>query len=58
LRAAVDLHRFKLIAALHVPLPKTPLDERQTWTWLKEWLYDGALGPAFARRYDHGEEEM
>ncbi len=57
LRASVDLHRFKLFAALHISLPKTPLDERQTWTWLTEWLYDGALGPAFGKRYEHGEQK-
>ncbi len=55
LRAAVDLHRFALLEALHQPLPPTPLAERDLWKWLTEWAYSGAAGPAFAKSYDHGD---
>lgn len=55
LRAAVDLHRFELLEALHQPLPATPLAERELWGWLTDWAYSGAAGPAFSKSYDHGE---
>jgi hypothetical protein len=57
LRAAVDVHRLDLLKALHVTLPKTPLDEAHTWSWLKEWLYDGVTKPIETKRYAHPEED-
>jgi hypothetical protein len=56
LRAVVDLYRFELLTKLRQPLPKTPLEERKLWPLLKEWLYNGSVGPVFHRSYTHAEE--
>jgi hypothetical protein len=57
LRAAVDLHRFDLLKALHVSLPAGPLEEQDRWEQLASWLYRHDLGTAYKLGYDHGEKE-
>jgi hypothetical protein len=52
IRTAVDLHRFVLLEALHVPLPSTPLEERALWARLAAWLYNGDLGAARELDYE------
>jgi len=53
IRAAVDLHRFDLLKALHQPLPATPRDERILWGWLAAWLYNQDRGVTRELAYDH-----
>ncbi len=55
LRTAVDLYRFDLLKALHQSLPATPQEERQLWPQLKQWLYDGDVGPILTHTYAHAE---
>jgi hypothetical protein len=55
LRTAVDLYRFDLLKTLHQSLPATPKEERQLWPRLKQWLYDGAVGPILTQTYAHAE---
>ena len=53
LRAAVDLHRFDLLRALHVTLPADPAAERQLWAQLAAWLYNHDRGAVRALSYQH-----
>lgn len=55
LRTAVDLYRFDLLKTLHQSLPATPKEERALWPRLKQWLYDGAVGPILTQTYAHAE---
>jgi hypothetical protein len=41
IRAAVDLHRFTLLEALHLPLPATPAEERELNARLSRFLLQG-----------------
>jgi hypothetical protein len=41
IRAAVDLHRFTLLEALHLPLPATPEEERELNRRLSRFLLQG-----------------
>lgn len=51
LRSAVDLYRFKLLAALHQPLPSGPVEERKIW---EELSTRTAYGEEMSVRYSHG----
>jgi hypothetical protein len=51
-RAAFDLHRFKLLVALNVPLPATLQEERGTWRDVIHFLDRGESPPW---RYVRGE---
>ena len=57
IRIAVDLHRFKLLKALHVPLPATPQEERALWARLAAWLYNSDLGAVRDLGYDLEKQE-
>jgi hypothetical protein len=37
LRSAVDLYRLDLLKFLHLPLPKSPAEERELWEALTQW---------------------
>jgi hypothetical protein len=41
IRAAVDLHRFTLLQAFHLPLPATPAEERELNARLSRFLLQG-----------------
>jgi hypothetical protein len=41
MKAAFDLHRWKLLKALHWPLPKTPEEEERSWKALGDFIYGG-----------------
>lgn len=46
IRTAYDLYRFNLLEALHLPLPKSLEDEKQTWRGLSEFMVGNeAFGP-------------
>ncbi|HYK00885.1 MAG TPA: hypothetical protein VE974_03960 [Thermoanaerobaculia bacterium] len=51
LRSAVDLYRFKLLTALHLPLPEGPVEERKIWEDLSTRT---AYGEETSVRYSHG----
>lgn len=53
IRAAVDLHRFDLLSALHIPLPADPGEERQIWAQLAAWLYNQDRGAVRELAYRH-----
>lgn len=53
IRAAVDLHRFDLLSALHLPLPADPGEERQMWAQLAAWLYNQDRGAVRELTYRH-----
>ncbi|RLB76854.1 MAG: hypothetical protein DRH24_17215 [Deltaproteobacteria bacterium] len=50
LRAAVDVHRFALYQALHLPLPASPAEERLVGEQATMWLWRGRSGGV---RYTH-----
>lgn len=52
-RAAFDLHRFKLLKQCGVPLPMTNAEERRTWASVINQL-DGGATPQW--RYVHADE--
>jgi hypothetical protein len=54
IRAAVDLHRFTLLEALHLPLPATPEAERALNAGLSRFLLQGVPLDA---PYEHGVTE-
>jgi hypothetical protein len=54
IRMAVDLHRFDLLRALHLPLPEDRETEKQTNTLLSEFLRQGR---PVNFRYDHTPEK-
>lgn len=53
IRTAVDLHRFELLRALHLPLPPDPQAEKQTNVLLSDFLRQGVPMDV---RYDHPSE--
>ncbi len=53
IRTAVDLHRFDLLGALHLPLPANPQKERQTWAQLAAWLYNQDRGAIQQLEFKH-----
>ncbi len=55
IRTAIDLHRFELLKALHLPLPATPQEERVLWARLGAWLYNNDLGATRSLVYDLGK---
>lgn len=58
IRTAVDLYRFQLLTALHLPLPATPLEERALWDRLAAWLYNNDLGAVRDLAYDLGKPDQ
>ena len=51
IRSAVDLHRFTLLEALHLPLPATPEEERALNATLSRFLLQGVpLDAAYEHR--------
>jgi hypothetical protein len=50
LRSAVDLYRFELIKALHLPLPDGPVAERALWSSIAE---QAEHGRELAAHYEH-----
>jgi hypothetical protein len=56
IRAAVDVYRFDLLRALHQSLPTTPLEERDLWGRLADWLYNQDRGAVQGLTYDHGDK--
>jgi len=58
IRTAIDLHRFELLKALHLPLPATPQEERALWARLAAWLYNSDLGAARDLDYDYGKQDQ
>ncbi len=57
IRAAVDLHRFDLLKALHVALPADPAAERQVWGQLAAWLYNHDRGAVRSLAYQHPSQK-
>jgi hypothetical protein len=57
IRAAVDLYRFNLLEALHIPLPPSATDERQWWEQLQNWLYNQDRGAARNLPYQHEKKK-
>jgi hypothetical protein len=53
-RAAFDVHRFDLLAALHLPLPATPVDERRQNVRLSRFWDQGV--PLDDVAYDHADQ--
>jgi len=53
IRVATDLYRFKLLEALHIPLPTTPTEEKLIWYNLSTWLYNADRGRTTAIKYKH-----
>jgi hypothetical protein len=50
-RGAVDMLRFQLISAYHLPLPAGSNEEKQLWSTLADWVaYDSRTGDVL---YDH-----
>jgi hypothetical protein len=58
IRIAIDLHRFKLLEALHLPLPATPQEERALWARLADWLYNSDLGAVRGLAYDVEKQDQ
>jgi hypothetical protein len=58
IRTAIDLYRFELLKALHLPLPATPWEERALWNRLATWLYNNDLGAARDLAYDLGKQDQ
>ena len=58
IRTAIDLYRFELLKALHLPLPATPQEERALWARLAAWLYNSDLGAVRDLDYDQGKEDQ
>ncbi len=54
IRTAIDLYRFELLKALHLPLPAAPQEERALWSRLAAWLYNTDLGAMRELVYDVG----
>jgi len=52
IRTAIDLYRFELLKALHLPLPAAPQEERALWSRLAAWLYNNDLGAVRELVYD------
>lgn len=52
-RATLDLYRFDMLTALHVPLPKDLAEEQDTWRKLARL----AAGSGVELTYQHGEPE-
>ncbi len=44
IRLCYDEHRFLVLDALHVPRPRTPVEEHALWRRLYRWLYQQDLG--------------
>ncbi|MFH2107765.1 MAG: hypothetical protein ABII93_03770 [Chrysiogenia bacterium] len=40
IRSSYDLYRFQLLSALNFDLPRTPLEEKDIWSNLENWLYN------------------
>jgi hypothetical protein len=51
INAAVALHRFDLLKALHLPLPATPAEERATYQRLRRLLRNRLPDPT--AKFDH-----
>jgi hypothetical protein len=58
IRTAIDLYRFELLKALHLPLPATPWEERALWNRLAAWLYNNDLGAVRGLAYDLGKQDQ
>ena len=58
IRTAIDLYRFELLKALHLPLPATPQEERALWARLATWLYNNDLGAVRDLVYDLGKQDQ
>jgi hypothetical protein len=50
-RSAIDLYRFDLLAALHIPLPNDARKEKQLWEQLSTWTV--REGDASSIQYQH-----
>jgi len=46
IRVAYDEHRFRVLDALHIARPGTPVEEHALWRRLTRWLYQQDLGAA------------
>jgi hypothetical protein len=51
-RTAVDLGRFQLLSAYHLPLPLTPAEEQKVW---RKVVRHAAYGETPAVQYEHGK---
>ncbi|NPA90559.1 MAG: hypothetical protein GXO55_03785 [Chloroflexi bacterium] len=56
IRVAYDEHRFRILDALHMPYPQTPVEEHQLWRRLYRWLYQQDLDAARKVGYRLGNE--
>ena len=54
MRAALDLYRFDVLKALHIPLPKDLAEEQDTWRKLARL----AAGGGVELTYQHGDTEV
>ncbi len=55
IRVAYDAHRFRILDALHIPRPASPVEEHDLWRRLTRWLYQQDLGAIRDLDYAHGE---
>lgn len=51
LRACFDLHRWRMLEQLHLPLPTNLTEERRTWAALMRFLYRGDVPDPTAFQY-------